>query len=226
MSDESEWEAEEGQEDTSDENLVDDGDSSSSESDKKPAAAPKRKTVDEMDESETYQPKKSSSGEPRRRKKLRRVDFEREGEDDLDYLPSQERLTSKGGYAHTKNSRMKISAANKGNRPWNKGKNRSESAKAKISAGVRARNHALLLVKLGKLGLTEEQWFRKKKQIKLLRERLRKAKLMVAKHKDDEDKRKKQTEKGDFLAKKLKDAVQELSVNESEEESKAVSHPE
>lgn len=216
MSDDSEWEAE-GDEGTpsSDDNLVDDGSESSSGSDRKPAASPKRKKVEEPashDDDDEPSPQKKSG---RRKKKLRRVNFDGE-EEDVDFLPSHERLTVKGGYAHTKNSRMKISAANKGNTPWNKGKNRSETAKAKISAGVRARNHALLLVKLGKLGLTEEEWYQKKKQIKLLRERVRKAKLAAAKHVKDVEKHQKQKERQDSLSAQLKVAEQELSVDESE----------
>jgi hypothetical protein len=57
-----------------------------------------------------------------------------------------------------------------------KGKNRSAADKAKIAAGVRARNRAILLEKLEKLGMTEEAWFEKKKLLKYLRERVRRAK--------------------------------------------------
>lgn len=61
---------------------------------------------------------------------------------------------------------------------WNKGGNRSAADRAKISAGVRARNRAILLEKLKKLGMTEEEWVEKKKQIKYLRERVRRAKVV------------------------------------------------
>jgi hypothetical protein len=97
-------------------------------------------------------------------------------DDDDDLLPSYARKTAKGGYAHTWKSRARISKANKGNTPWNKGKNRSEGVKAKIAAGVRARNRKVLLEKLKKLNMTEEEWLAKKKEIKYLRERIRKAK--------------------------------------------------
>jgi hypothetical protein len=36
------------------------------------------------------------------------------------YEDTSERLTENGGYAHTVNSKLKISMANKGNTPWNK----------------------------------------------------------------------------------------------------------
>ena len=104
--------------------------------------------------------------------------------DDQAQLPSFARKTAKGGYAHTDKSRARISKANKGNTPWNKGKNRSENVKAKISAGVRARNRAVLLEKLRKLGMTEEEWIQKKKEIKYLRERVRKAKQAAEKQND------------------------------------------
>lgn len=55
------------------------------------------------------------------------------------------------------------------------GKLRSEADKARISAGVRARNRAILLAKLEKLGISEDEWHEKQKQIKYLRERVRKA---------------------------------------------------
>jgi len=104
------------------------------------------------------------------------VDDDSSGEDEDDEeenMPTSMRKTARGGYAHTKASRAKISAANTGNTPWNKGKHRSSDAKSKISAGVKARNRAILLRKLEKLGMTENEWNAKKKQIKLARERLR-----------------------------------------------------
>merc|ERR1712151_396661 len=78
--------------------------------------------------------------------------------------------TLNGGYSHTKKSRKKIGLANKGNTPWNKGRIRSEEDKAKISAGVKARNRKVLLAKLEKLGMTEDEWYAQKKKIKLQRE--------------------------------------------------------
>jgi NUMOD3 motif len=110
--------------------------------------------------------------------KRRVVDFSVGAED---YLPSHQRLTHKGGYAHTKMSRLKISQANSGNVPWNKGMNRTSDAKAKISAGVRARNQAILVKKLEKLGMTEEEWINSKRKIKLLRERVRKTRYAAEK---------------------------------------------
>ena len=103
-----------------------------------------------------------------------------------DLLPSHARKTKQGGYAHTNQSKGKISKANTGNTPWNKGRNRSSADRAKIAAGVRARNRAILLEKLKRLGLSEEEWMEKKREIKYLRERLRRAKLSNAKHQEAE----------------------------------------
>lgn len=112
-----------------------------------------------------------------KKKRGKRKSWEESGsENDEVFLSSSQRLTKNGGYQHTKASRSAISRANKGKNPWNKGRNRSESDKAKIGAGVRARNHALLLERLKKWGLTEEQWKVKKKEIKYVRERVRRAK--------------------------------------------------
>jgi hypothetical protein len=103
----------------------------------------------------------------------------------LDHVPSFERITNKGGYAHTKNARMKISQANKGNTPWNKGKSRSEDSKSKISAGVKARNRAILLENLAKWNMSEADYLAKKVQIKHIREKVRKSRLVVKQHEVD-----------------------------------------
>ena len=71
--------------------------------------------------------------------------------------------TANGGYSHTTASRAKISKANKGKTPWNKGRQRSEEEKARISAGVRAKNRERLLKKLADLGLTEEEYEEQKR---------------------------------------------------------------
>jgi hypothetical protein len=105
------------------------------------------------------------------------ADFLLVEEDDDDcpsnLLSSSARLTERGGYAHMNKSKLAISRANKGKQPWNKGKIRSGADKAKISAGVKARNRLILLDKIKRLGLSEEEWNQKKRQIKLLRERVR-----------------------------------------------------
>ena len=119
-----------------------------------------------------------------------------ESNDNEDELPSSARLTANGGYAHTKRSRARISKANKGNIPWNKGKNRSQAVRAKIAAGVKARNRAVLLEKLKKLGMTEEEWFAKTKEIKYLRERVRRAKIAAAKREEDGRKSKSKVRNG------------------------------
>lgn len=71
--------------------------------------------------------------------------------------------TVNGGYSHTTASRAKISAANKGKVPWNKGRTRSPEERARIAAGVRAKNRQRFLEKLEKLGLTEEEYNEQKK---------------------------------------------------------------
>ena len=114
----------------------------------------------------------------RRRKKLFVVDEVEEA------LPTYARKTGKGGYAHTNLSKSRISKANTGNKPWNFGKRRSSADKAKIAAGVRARNRTALLQKLKRLGMTEEEYIIKKKEIKYLRERVRRAKVANGKHTD------------------------------------------
>lgn len=120
---------------------------------------------------ETSGPIAPLSKPKRRRKKVFVIDEEEEAK------PTYTRKTEKGGYAHTNRSKSRISAANKGNTPWNFGKRRSSADKAKIAAGVRARNRAILLQKLKHLGMTEEEYNQKKKEIKYLRERVRRAKL-------------------------------------------------
>jgi len=72
--------------------------------------------------------------------------------------------TDAGGYSHTTASKAKISAANKGKTPWNKGKQRSEEVKKRIAEGVRRRNREKFLQKLKDLGLTEEEYEQQKKE--------------------------------------------------------------
>lgn len=121
-----------------------------------------------------------SDATPKRKRKKRKT-FDVVTPDDL--LPSHARKTDKGGYAHTNQSKGKISKANMGNTPWNKGRNRSSADRAKIAAGVRARNRAILLEKLKRLGMTEKEYEAKKKEIKYLRERIRRTKKANAKQK-------------------------------------------
>ena len=129
----------------------------------------------------------------RRRKKVFVINKEEEAK------PTYTRKTEKGGYAHTNLSKSRISAANSGNKPWNFGKRRSSADKAKIAAGVRARNRTLLLQKLKRLGMTEEEYNIKKKEIKYLRERIRRAKLANGKR----DQR---------MERKLQDAIDATNV--------------
>lgn len=71
--------------------------------------------------------------------------------------------TANGGYTHTSASKAKISAANKGKTPWNKGKTRSEEVKKRIAEGVRRRNRERFLAKLAEEGITEEEFNERKK---------------------------------------------------------------
>ena len=87
--------------------------------------------------------------------------------------PTWTRKTENGGFAHTGHSKAKISAANSGNVAWNAGKNWSNSVRTKIALGVQARNRVILLEKLKRLDMTEEEWFDIKRKIKLKRERVR-----------------------------------------------------
>jgi len=83
--------------------------------------------------------------------------------------------TVNGGYSHTKSSRAKISAANKGKIPWNKGKPRSEEVKSRIAAGVRAKNRERFLKKVEDMGLTEEEYEAQKREKRRIKEADRRA---------------------------------------------------
>merc|ERR1712176_1310700 len=87
--------------------------------------------------------------------------------------------TANGGYSHTKSSRAKISAANKGKTPWNKGKPRSPEVKARIAAGVRAKNRQVFLEKLEAMGLTEEEFEERKKEERRIKDADRRARRTV-----------------------------------------------
>ena len=91
--------------------------------------------------------------------------------------------TANGGFTHTKESRAKIGAANKGKTPWNKGRERSKEEKARIAAGVRARNREKFLQTLKDRGLTEEEFEEQKKE---------------ERRKKDAERRARRTEKGGY----------------------------
>ena len=74
------------------------------------------------------------------------------------------RPTEAGGYTHTTASKAKISAANKGKTPWNKGKSRSEETRARIAEGVRRKNRERFLAKLEAEGITEEEYHERQKE--------------------------------------------------------------
>jgi hypothetical protein len=85
------------------------------------------------------------------------------------------RPTEAGGYSHTSASKAKISAANKGKTPWNKGKARSEEVKQRIAEGVRRRNRERFLLKLQEMGITEEEYEAKKKEERRIKDAERRA---------------------------------------------------
>ena len=93
------------------------------------------------------EPEEKPVGDPNavKRKRKSRINYK---DPMIDDLPSTQRKTEAGGYAHTNKSKERISKANRGNKPWNKGKQRSSADKAKIKAGVQARNRAIKLEKL------------------------------------------------------------------------------
>lgn len=78
--------------------------------------------------------------------------------------------TENGGYSHTLASKAKISAANKGNTPWNKGRTRSPEERARIAAGVRAKNRERFLQKIAALNMTEAEWNAQKAEEKRVRQ--------------------------------------------------------
>lgn len=85
------------------------------------------------------------------------------------------RPTEAGGYTHTSASKAKISAANKGKTPWNKGKSRSEEVKQRIAEGVRRKNRERFLLKLQEMGITEEEYEAKKKEERRIKDAERRA---------------------------------------------------
>lgn len=88
--------------------------------------------------------------------------------------------TEAGGYSHTSASKAKISAANKGKTPWNKGKSRSEEVKARIAEGVRRKNRERFLAKLAAEGITEEEYNERKKEKRRAAEAERRARKTAA----------------------------------------------
>lgn len=81
-------------------------------------------------------------------------------DDDGNDVPT---LTLRGGYTHTSSSKAKISAANKGKVPWNKGTPRSDEVRARIAEGVRKRNRERFLIMLAEENITEEEYIERKK---------------------------------------------------------------
>lgn len=102
---------------------------------------------------------------------------------DMGTVEDVPRPTELGGYSHTNASKAKISAANKGRTPWNKGQARPADVRQRIAEGVRAKNRERFLQKLESLNMSEEEYERQKKD-----ERNKKA----------AERRARQTEKGGF----------------------------
>jgi len=83
--------------------------------------------------------------------------------------------TEAGGHSHTKASKLKISMANKGKVPWNKGKARSEETRLRIAEGVRRRNRENFLKKIADMGMTEEEYEQEKKEKRRIKDAERRA---------------------------------------------------
>jgi NUMOD3 motif len=160
-------------------------------------------------DSNEKKPAARSRSSPRKKRQMKLASDT--DDDDDDFLPSHARKTEKGGFKLSITSRLKMSHARKGTAPWNKGKNRSGSDKAKISAGVVARNEADLRKKLKILGMTEAEWIQKKKEIKRVRERLRNVRKMnetYARNKQE----KAEVVDDDAKAEKVDDAMEEAKA--------------
>uniref|UniRef100_A0A7S3DP81 Nuclease associated modular domain-containing protein n=1 Tax=Entomoneis paludosa TaxID=265537 RepID=A0A7S3DP81_9STRA len=118
-----------------------------------------------------------SSLSSKRKRPLHYFDESEDTDEEKRKRPSYARRTERGGYAHTDKSREKIGQANKGNVPWNKGRNRSEKDRERIGAGVRERNLKVLKANLDQIGMTHEEYLKCRTDIKYVRERVRKARI-------------------------------------------------
>jgi len=107
------------------------------------------------------------------------IELEEINDDDND-VPT---LTLRGGYTHTSSSKAKISAANKGKVPWNKGTPRSDEVRARIAEGVRKRNRERFLSMLAEENITEDEYLERKK---------------ADKKKKDTERRKRRTARGGY----------------------------
>jgi len=74
--------------------------------------------------------------------------------------------TSNGGYLHTPESKEKISFANKGRVPWNKGLNRTEQEKARIALGVRETNRLRLAAEASSKNMTLDKYLEQKEAVR------------------------------------------------------------
>jgi hypothetical protein len=117
----------------------------------------------------------ASNNKEKKRKRIRRKSRSNHSDDGT--TGADKRRTEAGGYAHTVESRLAISRANRGNVPWNKGRKRSGTDVAKIRAGVQARNNLLAKQKREAYSLTLEEDQRLRRQIKYWREKVRRMKV-------------------------------------------------
>jgi hypothetical protein len=186
---ESAWEQSEAEEEDEEEFQADEKESSDDDdddlSDDEPSPPPKKKAAAAAKLPKAKVAKITPA--PRKKKKRRSMQYDTDTSDEGHLMPTILRKTGKGGYMHTKLSRSRISKANRGNTPWNKGKERSAADKAKIAVAVRARNAAILKEKLKKFDMTEEAFRAKQKEIKYLRERVRRAKVAAKKKRQQLD---------------------------------------
>lgn len=72
--------------------------------------------------------------------------------------------TPNGGHCHTPESRGKISAANKGKTPWNKGGNHSEETRRKIAEGAREAARRRKVAMATAMGLSVEEYEKVKRR--------------------------------------------------------------
>jgi len=101
--------------------------------------------------------KADDSGESVSRGGPQRAEQPRSQQQSLPVPPPSERRTPRGGTAHTFLSRSKISKANRGKTPWNKGMVITEERREKIRQGV-------IQSLLKKKGWTEEEYLERKKK--------------------------------------------------------------
>ena len=84
------------------------------------------------------------------------------------------------GYAHTDESKAKISAGNKGKTPWNQGKKHSEETRQRIAEKTKQAALQKKLTMATELGMTLEEFDQHKKDQALIKQQLKKGLLITA----------------------------------------------